>query len=500
MKKNTLRILLVILFSVVIAIASYRYLDKKNSTTVFQEKDNKEIHFANNPTKNISSSGNPDFVQASSAVIPAVVHIKTLYQGSTSRADNPFEELFGAPQSQAPARGSGSGVVITTDGYIVTNNHVVQDASQIEVVFPDKRTFSGKIVGTDPSTDLALVKVNAKDLPVVEMGNSDEVQIGEWVLAVGYPFSLNSTVTAGIVSAKGRSIGILDQPTQGDPSGGSSAIESFIQTDAAINPGNSGGALVNSAGQLIGINAAIASMTGSYAGYGFAIPVNLAKKIVNDFIKFGEVKRGYMGISFPAPSVEDQLFKQQGINPGSVKGVYITEVRPGSAAAESGLKEGDIIQGINGAQVSSSSEFSERIARHRPGDKVQLSYLRNGKTGSTTVTLKDQPSTSLTARNRSDSDLNLHDKLGARLSPLNSDLKRRLGLRSGLVITEIDRGGFLDQANIPRGTIITSVNGRPVNDIDQLNEALRLSRNGMARIVGITPTGSTFIFNFPLGA
>lgn len=499
MKKNTGWIVLIVLLCVAAAFGGYKFFNRNNSSTYFDENNN-EVRFVSNASKSVSSSGNPDFVQASAAVIPGVVHIKTLYEGSPSRSQNPLEELFGGPQSRGPAMGSGSGVVVSADGYIVTNNHVVQDADQIQVVFPDKRTFKGKIIGTDPSTDLAVVKVDGKNFQTVELGNSDDVQIGEWVLAVGYPFSLNSTVTAGIVSAKGRSIGILDQPSQSVPGGGNTAIESFIQTDAAINPGNSGGALVNTAGQLIGINAAIASMTGSYAGYGFAIPVNLAKKIMNDFIKFGEVKRGYLGISFPAPSVEDRLLEQQGIKPGSVTGVYITEVQPNSAAAEAGLKEGDIIQGINGAQVSSSSEFSERIARQRPGDKIQLSYLRNGKPLTANVTLADRPSPTLTARNRSNANEGLHKKLGASFAPLSADLKRKLGLNSGIVITEVEDGSFFEQADLPRGTIVTTVNGRPVNNVDELNQALGLSSNGMARIVGITPNGTSFIFNFPLGA
>jgi serine protease Do len=499
MKKNRGWIVLIVILCAAVAFGGYKFFNRNDNRTYFDEQNN-EIHFANNTSKSISSAGNPDFVQASAAVIPVVVHIKTLYEGSTSRSQNPLEELFGGPRSQGRAMGSGSGVVVTTDGYIVTNNHVVQDADQIQVVFPDKRTFKGKIIGTDPSTDLAVVKVDGKDFQAVELGNSDNVQIGEWVLAVGYPFSLNSTVTAGIVSAKGRSIGILDQPTQNVPGGGNTAIESFIQTDAAINPGNSGGALVNTAGQLIGINAAIASMTGSYAGYGFAIPINLAKKIMNDFIKYGEVKRGYLGISFPAPAVEDRLLAQQGIKPGSVKGVYVTEVQSNSAAAEAGLKEGDIIQGIDGTQVTSSSEFSERIARRRPGDKVQLSYLRNGKTATANVTLKDRPSTTLSARNRSNADEELHNKLGASFAPLSRDLKQKLGLNSGIVITEVQDGSFFEQADLPRGTIITTVNGRPVNNVEELNLALGLSSNGMARIVGITPNGTSFIFNFPLGA
>ena len=359
--------------------------------------------------------------------------------------------------------------------------------------------FKAKLVGRDPSTDLALVKVEGNNLPVVSLGNSDEVQVGEWVLAVGYPLSLNSTVTAGIISAKGRSIGILDQPRPGNPEGtqgAGTAIESFIQTDAAINPGNSGGALVNANGQLIGINAAIASQTGSYTGYGFAIPINLAGKIVNDLRSFGEVRRGYLGVSFPAPATEDELLRRQGINPGTIQGVYITGVQSGSAAAAAGLQEGDIIQSINGTRVTSSAEFSERIARHRPGDKISLSYLRNGRSSNTSVTLKGQEAAEAIASTGSA----LRSRLGANFAPLPNSAKQYYSIKSGLVVTSVERDSFFERYGLTRNTVITQVNGRPVNSISELDNALAASRNGIARIEGITPDGMRFLLNFPLGA
>lgn len=498
MRKTGIIIAITALITSLITLAGSEYLHRKRSSPAYTEKNN-QVDFTNNPSKASSLARNPDFIRAAAQVTPAVVHLKTLYQ-SERRSSSLLEELFGVPVPGGSLSGSGSGVLITTDGYIITNNHVVENASQIEVVLPDKRTFKGKVVGTDPNTDLALVKINGKNLPVVPLGNSDAVQVGEWVLAVGYPLSLSSTVTAGIISAKGRSIGILDRPARGrDPSSPGTAIESFIQTDAAINPGNSGGALVNTAGQLIGINAAIASQTGSYMGYGFAIPVNLAKKIVKDFREFGEVKRGYMGISFPAPAVEDELLKQQGINPGTVKGVYITDVQPGSAAASAGLKSGDIIQQIDGVNMESSAEFSERIARHRPGDKVTLAYLRNGKKHQVTVTLKGRESLSGLAQNTQE-ELELQQRLGARFTPLDAAVKQRYGLKSGIVITEIQRGGFFHQVGIPEGTIITRVNGRQVNTVKEFNRQLGTSRNGVVQLEGLTPDGASFVFNFPLGA
>ncbi|MDX5435645.1 MAG: trypsin-like peptidase domain-containing protein, partial [Pontibacter sp.] len=381
--------LLIALIAAALAIAGYRYVDQNE---IGFAPEGRELQLVNGRGASNSSAGYPDFVRAAAQVTPAVVHINTMYGGAGQTARNPIYGLFGLPETPTPASGSGSGVFITRDGYIVTNNHVIESASDIEVVLTDKRSFKAELIGLDPGTDLALLKVDGKDFPVVPLGNSDSVQVGEWVLAVGYPLSLNSTVTAGIISAKGRSIGILNRPSQnsyGEPDqAANTAIESFLQTDAAINPGNSGGALVNANGELIGINAAIASQTGSYSGYGFAIPVNLMQKVVNDFRKYGEVRRGYLGVSFPAPVVEDEILKARGIDPASVRGVYIMGVQAGSGAEEAGLKEGDIVQGIDGVRVTSSAELSERIARHHPGDKVELTYQRDGKSRSTVVELK----------------------------------------------------------------------------------------------------------------
>jgi serine protease Do len=449
---------------------------------------------------NRGSSGATDFVTASKAVIPAVVHIKTMYNAPPSGGGSPYDQLYGPSQeNNAPAMASGSGVTISADGYIATNNHVVENASSIEVIFPDRRAYTARLIGADPNTDLALLKVDATGLPTVKTGNSDDVQVGEWVLAVGYPLSLNSTVTAGIISAKGRSIGIINRPGRNNfdaPQAGSTAIESFLQTDAAINPGNSGGALVNTAGELIGINTAIASQTGSYAGYAFAVPVNLVTKILDDLKKYGSVKRGVLGVSFPSPTAEDQYLKQQGINPGTVKGVYIMDVQKGSAAEAAGLKEGDIIQSIDGVKMASSAEFSERIARHRPGDDVKLSYLRNGNTGSTTVTLKDQE----TATAKSGQSLEqIYDKLGAGFAPLSSAIKEKLSIKSGVVVTNVREGGFFNQIGIPRGTIIVIINGKPINTPNDIDQAFLSAQSGMIQILAIAPDGSRVAFNFSLG-
>ncbi len=442
-----------------------------------------------------------NFVTASKAVTPSVVHIKTIYTAS-GNSGNTAGQFYGSPGKSSVAMGSGSGIIIEADGYVATNNHVVENATEIEVILPDKRIFTAALVGRDPNTDLALLKINATGLPIVKFGNSDIVQVGEWVLAVGYPFSLNTTVTAGIVSAKARSIGIINRPgrnnTDVNAQNANTAVESFIQTDAAINPGNSGGALVNTNGELIGINSAIASQTGSYAGYAFAIPVNLAKKILDDLKKYGSVKRGVLGVSFPAPSAEDQFFKQQGLNPATVKGVYITGVLSESAAAAAGLKEGDIIQSIDGVQMTSSAEFSERIARHKPGDIIKLIYLRKGNALTASVTLKGDESAKITA-NLNESLENIYTKLGAGFASLTREQKQQLNLNSGVVVTDVSRGGFFDQIGVPRYTIIVYINGKPVDTPKDIDLALLSAQNGIIQMLAIAPDGSRVVFNFSLG-
>ncbi|MFD0793437.1 trypsin-like peptidase domain-containing protein [Mucilaginibacter litoreus] len=451
------------------------------------------VHFASFRTENDDAAIDyPDFTQAAERSTPQVVHIKVqLTAGHTNT---------GYPPSQRVAMASGSGVLISEDGFIVTNNHVVEDASAIKVVLTDKRTFAAKLIGRDPNTDLALIKIEASGLSAARFGNSDDVRVGQWVLAIGYPFSLNTTVTAGIVSAKERSIGIIgnkERESEGQNSG--SAVEAFIQTDAAINPGNSGGALINTNGELIGINAAIASQTGSYAGYGFAIPVNLVKKIVNDLRQFGAVKRGLLGVSFPSPSTEEQVLRQRGIDPGKVKGVYITGVQPGSAAAAAGLQEGDIIKSIDSNIVNSSVELSERIARHHPNDKVPITFQRNGKQGNTTVTLKAQANEDLADGSRPSIE-DIYNKLGAKFAPLDDRLKQRYQVNSGMMVTATLRGGFFEQIGILPGSIIVSINGRQTNTPYELNIALMSAVRGTVRIACVMPDGSKVLVNLSLGA
>ena len=493
MKKNRITVIAFLICALIATGIYYAVSQKRAKDTAGSSI---EISTQNNSHEAAPINNNADFIFAARAVTPAVVHIKTTYdRASTSR--NPYDNLYG---SSPLATGSASGVTISEDGFIATNNHVVENATRIEVIFPDRREFAATLVGTDPNTDLALIKVSATGLPFVKLGNSDNVEVGQWVLAVGYPFSLNTTVTAGIISAKGRSIGIVNRARDAASQGAvqqTTGIESFLQTDAAINPGNSGGALVNTSGELVGINTAIASMTGSYAGYAFAIPVNLAKKILDDIREFGTVKRGILGVSFPAPSSEDQYLQQQGIRPGSVKGVFITGIQPGSAAANAGLKEGDIIQSIDGVEIFSSPEFSERIARHRPGDKVVLVYLRNGKRAETTAVLKAEEDRQVAGSSQSLTEI--YRKLGAKFSPLSSALKERFNLDAGVVVTEVLIGGFFDQVGIPPGTIIAYINGKAIYDAADIDEALLSAQNGRILILGIAPDGSRVAFNFSLG-
>lgn len=483
-----------------VAIGTYKLIETKTSSNLSLEEQQK-VYFANTPRSVTPSTGDLDFTAAAAAVTPAVVHIKTTYNNSNKGIDrDPFEGMFddffgGRGRTQSPVMASGSGVIISDDGYIVTNNHVVENADKIDVILTDKRSFQGKVVGRDPNTDLALIKIQGKGFPQVKLGNSDDTRVGEWVLAVGYPFALNTTVTAGIISAKGRQIGILDQNNtsrSGEPKV-RTAIESFIQTDAAINRGNSGGALVNTRGELIGINAAIASQTGSYEGYGFAIPVNLAKKVLDDFIKFGLVKRGYIGVSFR--ELDYEVAKQLGVE--QINGLYVDQVMTDGAADAAGIKKGDIIIKVDGKEIGSSSDLQEKVARLRPGDKVQLTVLRDGKERSMGVTLKGEESIKI-AKNGSQSAAEVFNKLGASFAPLNTQTKKKLGISSGMQIADVRSGGLFDQYDVPRGLIVTNINGKQVNSVDDIENALEASSNNMIRISGITSDGARLTMNFPV--
>ncbi|GAB2984895.1 trypsin-like peptidase domain-containing protein [Mucilaginibacter puniceus] len=494
------------------ALGTYKVFESKYADNMSFE-DKQKVYFANNPmASNITSSaGEVDFTQAAAAVTPAVVYIRTTYTNTQSDEEqDQMSQLFGdffgqrIPRSNTPQRASGSGVIISADGYIVTNNHVVSKADKIEVTMNDHRTFNAKVIGTDPNTDLALIKVKATNLPIVKLGNSDDARVGEWVLAVGNPFNLASTVTAGIVSAKGRGIGIIgtdNDEQQMSPFGGmrrqqsSSApkgapIESFIQTDAAINPGNSGGALVNTKGELIGINSAIASHTGSYEGYGFAVPINLAKKVLNDIKEFGTVKRGFIGVSFRELNGD----AAKDLNIDRNVGLYIADVYAGTGAEQAGLKKGDIITKVEGNTVYESSDLQERVGRLQPGDKIHLTVLRDGAEKNFSVTLKADsgvPTNRTAAVSRSAAEL--YNKLGASFAPLTQTQKSRLRVRGGVVVSQVRPGGIFDELYIERGTIITSINRQPINSTADIDKAITNLKNGKSlTISGYDPDGEKF--------
>lgn len=446
-----------------------------------------------------SSAGGPvDFQRAAETAVPSVVHIKTVvkFKETASRQNrqmNPFGDFFGNDDMfkrffgedggnfrQPEQKASGSGVIISNDGYIVTNNHVVDGATEITVTLNDRKDFKAKVIGTDPNTDLALIKIDEKNLPVMPMGNSDDVKLGQWVLAIGYPLNLDVTVTQGIISAKSRNIGINRQ--------GKAPVEAFIQTDAAVNPGSSGGALVNTNGELVGINAAIASPTGSYAGYAYAIPSNLMKKVIGDIMKYGSVQRGYLGISMAPENLDETTKKDLGINE-DVNGVWIADTDPQGAAAAAGLKRGDAITKVNGVPVNKSAQLAEQIARMKPGDKVDLTYVRNSSEKTVTVTLKGNLGSFVSQEAAA------VESLGASFQGLTKEQSAQLKLSGGVQVTNISQDGIIaNQTNMKDGFIITKVGNLPVKTVDELKSALSKQGNNF-QIEGVYP-GSNDIYYY----
>ncbi|HOY32383.1 MAG TPA: Do family serine endopeptidase [Bacteroidales bacterium] len=482
MKKTVITIAIAVLSSLA-TIFAFRFADKKNYDiqTYYQNQA---------PVQTVSMSGRvpttgPDFVLAAEKTIHAVVHIQTQYNYKNSYYDqffgyDPFFNFFNQRRyNNQPIMTSGSGVLIAENGYIVTNNHVVSDASKIEVTLNDKRTFEAKLIGSDAGTDLALIKIEGTDLPYITYGNSDNVKIGEWVLAVGNPFNLASTVTAGIVSAKARDINIW---------GNNSTVESFIQTDAAINPGNSGGALVDVNGQLIGINAAIASNTGSYTGYSFAIPSNIVKKVISDILEYGEVQRAFMGISFT--DIDSKLATAQKLK--NLNGVYVESVNRGGAAEKAGILKGDIITKINDNNVNSSSELKEMIVRQRPGDKINVSVMRGDTEKQFTLTFENSEGGTaiLTDENSSGT------VLGATLQEISDKEKINLGIRNGVKIIKLERGK-LSGAGIKEGLIITRIDNQQVKTANDVVSLLS-NKRGTVLIEGVYTNGMQAYFSFGL--
>jgi len=437
----------------------------------------------------VPSAFETDFTIAAEMSIHAVVHVKTKTPYPQQQmqfgfpSDPFFEYFFGRPERQQPQQqrempmreGSGSGVIISEDGYIVTNNHVIDNSKEIEVTLNDNRTFPAKLVGADPNTDIALIKIDAKDLSVIRFGNSDSLKIGEWVLAVGNPLNLTSTVTAGIVSAKARSIGI---------SKAKMPIESFIQTDAAINSGNSGGALVNTRGELVGINTAIASRSGGFDGYGFAIPVSIVQKVVADILQYGIVQRALLGVNFK--EIDAQLAKEKNLQ--TMSGAYVVNVIANGAAAEAGIKEGDVITKINNVEIKTGAQLQEQIGRYSPGDKISIAVLRDSKTLTFKAELKN--SIGSTAVISSENSI---DMLGAEFNVLDAKTKDKLNLPYGVEIKSLKKGK-LQAAGVKAGFIIVKINNQAIRSVDEieavLDEVLKSSDQfKMFSIVGIYPNG-----------
>lgn len=448
-------------------------------------------------------AGQPvDLTFAAEKALPSVVHIKYVQNSKIKTVDvqsDPFSDFFSDPfggffgrgnggtqkrQVQTPRRtATGSGVIISADGYIVTNNHVVDGADELTVTLNDNQEHSARIIGTDKTTDLALIKIDGKNLPAITIANSNDIKVGDWVLAVGNPLGLNNTVTAGIVSAKARSLG-------------ANGVESFIQTDAAINAGNSGGALVNTRGELVGINAMLYSQTGSYSGYGFAIPTTIMNKVVDDLKKYGTVQRAMIGLQGSDVKNYVDMQKEQGkeIDLGTMEGIYVAKVVEDGAAADAGIKEGDVITAIDGEKVTRMAELQEVIAKKRPGDKVTLTYLRDKKKKTETVTLKNEQGNTKVVKN---ADL---DVLGANFREVTEAQKKQLGINYGLEVIKVN-SGKMKEAGISKGFIIQKVNNRNVTTINELQDIVKeasTSREPVLYIQGMWPTGKKAYAAVPL--
>ena len=482
--KQSLAAILVVAATSVGSIWGYSQYQQKQLTDSNRTESNlfKPVNYTGDPA---ISGPEVDFEKAATKAVPAVVHIKTLTKSKQTNMpdmqDNPFKDFFGdgfgdlfggrgnmQPQVQ---RASGSGVIITADGYIVTNNHVVDGADEFTVTLSNNKTYKGKLVGKDPSSDLAVVKIDANNLSFMNFANSDDVHLGQWVLAIGYPLNLDATVTSGIVSAKSRSLGINSRQSK-------TPLEAFIQTDAAINPGNSGGALVNLNGDLIGINSAIASPTGSYAGYGYAIPSNMVKKIAGDLVKYGSAKRAYLGVMYGNDQLSDEDKAKAGIKDG--EGVYVMDVAQNSAAAEAGIQKGDFITKINGTTINTGTELIEKIATMRPGDKVNIAYQRNGVEKNATVTLKGESGTYASIKAQA------VEQLGASFENLDRQKAAQLGINGGVQVKDLQDGILSEQTRIKEGFIITKVNNQRISTVDQLKGAIENSGSS-AIISGIYP-------------
>lgn len=451
-------------------VASYQFIDEDNGKV-------KVEHVSHVPTAKVAYSVDEngkavplDFTVAAEKVMPAVVHIRSTSSATPQQEEfyDPFREFFGPRGTPGPRQSAGSGVIINENGYIVTNNHVVEGADIVEVSLMDNRTFKAEVIGTDPDTDIALVKIEQKGLPYLSFVDSDKAKVGEWVLAVGNPFNLTGTVTAGIISAKGRSINILGGRNNGQ---GSTAIESFIQTDAAINPGNSGGALVDLQGGLLGINTAIASTTGSYAGYGFAVPADIVSKVVEDLIEYGVVQRGWLGVSIT--SVNSELAREKDLNVN--EGAFVSGFAESSAAKKAGIKEGDVVVKIDETPIRSNTALIEYIGTRRPGDKVNVTVNRDGKEITIPVELTNREGKAEVVKLE---ELKGVAALGIELEEIDEKVLKNLDIENGVRVKELGNGKISRYTEMRKGFIITRINDTPVKSVKDVNEILKKKKSG----------------------
>ena len=472
--KSLITTLFVALFGALAGLFVYtRFLDKEK-LVLGADREKQMIEENARYTSMVPQSGVNDFTYAAEQTVHGVVHVKTKAMVDYGY-NNPLYDFFYGPGNNKPreVRGFGSGVIVSPDGYIVTNNHVIDEADAVDVTLNDKRTFSAEVVGRDPSTDIALLKIKATGLPYIKFGDSDAIRLGEWVLAVGNPFNLTSTVTAGIVSARGRSLNLLDNQYR---------IESFIQTDAALNPGNSGGALVNTQGELIGITTAIISPSGAYAGNAFAVPTSIVKKVYEDLKQYGEVQRGLIGVNIT--DVTSEIADNENLK--EIKGVFLTGITPDGAAADAGLKEKDVIIGINGEPVESTADLQEKVSRYRPGDKLEVAYLRNGKPDKVNVTLRNiDGGTGVVPPGSLSSTV-----YGATFTPVTEMEKKQLNLDNGVKITSVSDGRFHD-LGLVRGTVIININGQKVSSAADIRKASN-NEKSLTSVEGYTPDGTYF--------
>ena len=453
-------------------ISSDNLSEATHSTSPFSENAATDALFA----ASVVPAEYPDLTYAAENAVKAVVNIVATKQVEGRQYFDPFFEFFGYPQGgtqQREAKAGGSGVIISEDGYIVTNNHVIEGATKLRVTLPDGRAFDAKTIGTDPATDVALIKIDASGLPTLPFGSSDDLRLGEWVLAIGYPMELQSTITAGIVSAKARQLGALNNRY---------GIESFIQTDAAVNPGNSGGALVNTRGELVGINTIIKTSTGSYVGYSFAVPETIVRKVVVDLKESGVVQRAVLGISFRA--IDQQFIDELGDDSDikEIGGIYVASVSEGGAASEAGLRKGDVILSVDGVAVNDSATFLEQIGKRRPGDEITLKLRRGEKDITTKATLQNKAGeTSLL----SPESVDVEAVLGGQFETISEKSAKALDIRGGVQVVKIKQGGLLERARIKEGYIITHINDRQIRSIDDLARLTDKIRS----IDGVYPNG-----------